>query len=376
MAFAVSTPRYEIMSLRQVRRLVSFFGALMVKRWLLPEIDVQPVVAELFLTDNCNLRCVSCACWRSETPDELSRQEWFDVIRQLGNLGFVKLNFTGGEVLIRPDAADIIAYASTHTEARLHLNTNGILLRPSLARTLIDAGVRSFNVSFDGPTPEIHDGIRGERGAFEKTLEHFRELVKLRDKYHLRLRIMFTVMRKNIDQLVDMAKLAQELEVQLFFNVVTDHTFLFRGYNIVTLGNIEDKRLDEGLNRLLAHQRRQPQYLPRYSVVCYIGDHFRDQLQKKLPCTEANLKLMIHSQGQVGGCWAHDPEFSVREQSIASMLKSTKFRKTQTDLFFKRCKGCGSNHSLNMRLEPRPMVYDLLWRAGIFKTRRKLFASP
>ena len=25
----------------------------------------DPLVAELFLTDNCNLKCVSCACWRT-----------------------------------------------------------------------------------------------------------------------------------------------------------------------------------------------------------------------------------------------------------------------------------------------------------------------
>jgi len=363
------------MLLRHTARLASFFGSLMVKRWLLPNLDVQPVVAELFLTDNCNLRCISCACWRTETPDELSRQEWFGVIQQLGELGFVKLNFTGGEALLRPDIQDIVHYASSHTDARLHMNTNAILLTPAMSQELIAAGIRSFNVSFDGATPEMHDRIRGQRGAFELTMEHFRELVRMRDKYGLQLRMCFTVLRKNICQLVDIAKLAQELRVRLFFNVVTDHTFLFRGYNIVSLGNVDDGSLDAALNQLLDWKRKKPEFIPRYAVLCYIGDHFKDQLQKDLPCVESNLKLMVHSQGQVGGCWAHDPPFSVRKESISKIIGSAQFRRIQTDLFFKRCRGCGSNHSLNLKLEPRALMYDALWEAGLFKRRRRIFAE-
>ena len=363
------------MPIRHTTKLAAFFSSLMLKRWLLPDLDVRPVVAELFLTDNCNLRCISCACWRTETPDELTRDEWCGVIQQLGDLGFVKLNFTGGEVLLRPDVLDIVHYASSHTDARLHMNTNAILLTPKMSQDLIDVGVRSFNVSFDGATPEMHDRVRGKRGAFEITLEHFRELVRLRDKYHLQLRMCFTVLRKNISQLVDMAKLAQELRVRLFFNVVTDHTFLFRGYNIVKLGNVDEPKLDAALNDLLDWKRKNRQFIPRYSVLCYIGDHFRDQLQSDLPCAEASLKLMVHSQGQVGGCWAHDPMFSVRNESIAHIMDLAEFRKVQTDLYFKRCRGCGSNHSLNLKLEPRALMYDALWEAGLLKTTRRLFAK-
>ena len=43
-------------------RLAGFFGRLAVKEHLAPRLHVRPLVAELFLTDNCNLKCVSCAC--------------------------------------------------------------------------------------------------------------------------------------------------------------------------------------------------------------------------------------------------------------------------------------------------------------------------
>jgi len=362
------------MRFQRTARLAFFFGRLMVKRWLLPDLDVRPLVAELFVTDNCNLRCVSCACWRGQTENELTREEWYDVIRQLGDLGFVKLNFTGGEALLRRDIEDIVRFASGNSDAELHLNTNAIFLTPPKARRLIDAGIRSFNISIDGATPQMHDGIRGLDGAFERTVENLQALAGLRDQHKLKLRMCFTVMRKNIHQLVEMAQLSQRLQVGLFFNVLTDHTFLFRGHQIVQLGEIDHGDLDNALNELLVFKRKRPEFLPRYSVINYIGEHFRDQLQKELPCVEASLKLWVHSQGQVGGCWAHDAEFSVRQEPIAAIMSKASYRRTQTDLYFKRCKGCGANHSLNLRFEPRAVALDALWQMGIVKKRRKTFA--
>src|SRR5262249_25675817 len=77
-------------------RLARFFIELGVKRWISPNIHVRPLVAELFLTENCNLRCISCACWLENTKGELATQEWKEVIDQLVRLRIIKANFTGG----------------------------------------------------------------------------------------------------------------------------------------------------------------------------------------------------------------------------------------------------------------------------------------
>src|ERR1051325_10825583 len=116
------------MSPAEALRLAGFFAALAIKEHLKPDLHVRPLVAELFLTENCNLRCKSCACWRSTTRDELTTREWEDVLRQLVRLPIHKVNFTGGEPLIRPDAVDLMAYARQVGVRHTHLNTNAILL--------------------------------------------------------------------------------------------------------------------------------------------------------------------------------------------------------------------------------------------------------
>jgi MoaA/NifB/PqqE/SkfB family radical SAM enzyme len=347
----------------QALRLGAFFGALAIKEHLKPDLHVRPLVAELFLTENCNLRCVSCACWRTNTRNELTTAEWKDVLDQLATLHLHKVNFTGGEPLIRRDAIELMGYARSAGIGRLHLNTNAILLTPAMLRRVLEAGVRSFNVSVDG-SRDVHDRIRGRKGAFDQTFAHLRGLVAQRDRYRLKIRLNFTVMRDNVAVLVDVAELAQQARVRLYLNLATDRTFLFRDKEVSQETQVPDADLAVALERLDRLARRDPRWLPRYSDLRYIPRHFQDVVQRDIPCAESQLKLMIHSRGEIGGCWAHDPRFNVREMPIAEVIDGEHYRQEHTRLFRKECVGCGSNYSLNLRWRPGTYIQDTLWRLG------------
>jgi MoaA/NifB/PqqE/SkfB family radical SAM enzyme len=342
-------------------QLAMFFGALAVKQYVRPDLHVRPLVAELFLTENCNLRCRSCACWRETTRDELSTDEWKDVIEQLALARILKVNFTGGEPLIRRDAISLMRHATSVGIRHLHLNTNALLLTETTLREVLSAGVRSFNVSVDGPE-SIHDHIRGRKGAFGITVAHLRDLIGKRSEYDLKLRLNFTVMRDNVAVLPQVAELAQELGIRLYLNLATDRTFLFRDAEVSGEAQVEADQLRASLAALERMARSDRRWLPRYSDLRYVPKHFSNVLQRELPCAESQLKLMIHSQGQIGGCWAHDPSFNVRERSIEFVLNSAEYRREHARFFRKDCAGCGSNYSLNLRWRPLTYVNDVLWQ--------------
>jgi MoaA/NifB/PqqE/SkfB family radical SAM enzyme len=352
------------MRTRENARLAWFFTQLAVKEHVLPNLHVEPLVAELFLTENCNLRCVSCNCWRESTKDELTTGEWKDVLGQLAALRIHKVNFTGGEPLIRPDAIELMRFARDRGIANMHLNSNGIRLTPELLGEVIDAGVRSFNISVDGPNALVHDRIRGRIGAFEITTSHLRNLIEQRERQGLKVRMNFTVMRDNVDSLPAIAALAQELRVALYLNLATDSTFLFRAAEVAGQKAVETDRLEPALRGLEELARADRRWLPRYSDLRYMRGHFSDLVQRDLPCAESQLKLMIHSRGEIGGCWGHDPGFNVRERTIAEVIGSPEYRQEHARFFRKDCVGCGSNYSLNLRWRPGTYLDDLLWRAG------------
>jgi MoaA/NifB/PqqE/SkfB family radical SAM enzyme len=352
------------MTISETTRFVRFFGALAVKEHLAPRLHVRPLVAELFLTDNCNLRCVSCACWRDNTKDELTTQEWKDVLQQLSDLRFHKVNFTGGEPLIRSDAVELMAHARSVGIPNTHLNTNGILLTASKRAEIFAAGVRSFNVSVDGPTPLVHDHIRGRIGSFKRTVEHLTELIGERERLGLKIRMSFTVMRDNVNHLPDIARLAQELQVQLYLNLATDRTFLFRHDEVTAQSSVDEDVLRTALVELEEIARIDGRWLPRYSDLRYIPGHFSDLVQRELPCAESQLKLMIHSRGEIGGCWGEDPTFNTRERRITDVIDSSEYRDEHERFFRKECVGCGSNYSLNLRWRPNTYLEDRRWKAG------------
>ena len=112
------------------------------------------------LTDRCNLRCAYCMPpegldWLPK-PEVLTGDEIVRLITiGVEALGIREVRFTGGEPLLRPDLADIIA-ATAALEPRpdISLTTNGIGL-DRRAAGLKAAGLDRINVSLDTLRPEV-----------------------------------------------------------------------------------------------------------------------------------------------------------------------------------------------------------------------------
>ena len=174
----------------------------------------------------------------------------------------------------------------------------------------------------------------------------------------------FTVMRSNVEDLPSMMQLAQDLQVQLYLNLATDRTFLFRDGQVSIETRVDGDRLSEVLAEVEERLRRDRRFVPRYSELAYVRRHFEDLLQSDLPCAESQLKLMVHSTGELGGCWGHDAKLNVRDIPVAQILEAEAYREEHARFFRKECVGCGSNYALNLAWRPSTYVDDVLWRLG------------
>jgi cyclic pyranopterin phosphate synthase len=103
------------------------------------------------LTDNCNFRCFYCMPEEEYefTPASklMQAHEIEAIAKTFVGLGVKKIRLTGGEPLVRKDAADIIL-ALSKLPVTLTMTTNGTRLHEFLP-TLKQAGVTSLNVSLD-----------------------------------------------------------------------------------------------------------------------------------------------------------------------------------------------------------------------------------
>jgi cyclic pyranopterin phosphate synthase len=103
------------------------------------------------LTDNCNLRCFYCMPEEDYAFMPQRQLMQADEIEQLAALfvanGVNKIRLTGGEPLVRKDAADIIR-ALGKLGVELTMTTNGTRIH-HFVDELAAAGIRSINISLD-----------------------------------------------------------------------------------------------------------------------------------------------------------------------------------------------------------------------------------
>jgi MoaA/NifB/PqqE/SkfB family radical SAM enzyme len=155
-----------------------------------------PLEASIDLTYRCNNSCRHCWLWlpkdSPERANELSLEEWREIIDQARALGTRRWTISGGEPMLRPDFADIFEYATARS-AGYSLNTNGTLITPAIARMLRRRGNKM--VAVYGATPDVYDRVTRSPGAFEQLtqgLAYLREagagfvvqLIPMRDNWH------------------------------------------------------------------------------------------------------------------------------------------------------------------------------------------------
>ena len=158
--------------------------------------DKRPVVV-WNVTRRCNLKCIHCYSSSQNIlySDELTTEQGRRFIDDLASFGSPVLLLSGGEPLMRPDLPDLARHA-VDRGMRVVISTNGTLITKKLARVFSAIGLSYIGVSLDG-LREVHDRVRGVRGAFDRTMRGIRNA---RDEC-IKVGIRFTVIRKNLQEM-------------------------------------------------------------------------------------------------------------------------------------------------------------------------------
>lgn len=149
-----------------------------------PGVLFRPYVVSWNLTYRCNLACEHCYLDAGGRPkdqprvsdlafadkSELPTAGCLAIVDEIAQVAPEALTIlTGGEPLLRPDILTIIRHAHAR-ELWVVVGTNGVLVTPTLADTLKEAGVRGLALSLDSLDADRHDAFRRVRGAFDNTV--------------------------------------------------------------------------------------------------------------------------------------------------------------------------------------------------------------
>ncbi len=192
------------------------------------------------MTTACNLNCIHChASGGKRSAEELTTAEAKDLLDQLAEVSeFRMMAFTGGEPLVRGDLFELLAYSQA-LGFNNTMATNATLIDDAVARRLHRYGVVIAAVSLDGFDAETHDHVRGQPGAFERTLRGMRALREAGIILHVNI----TAMEYNLDQMEPLMSLVDELG-----------TGIILMYQLVPVGrgrDVENAALDLSANERL-----------------------------------------------------------------------------------------------------------------------------
>jgi SynChlorMet cassette radical SAM/SPASM protein ScmF len=213
-----------------------------------------------YITEGCNLRCRHC--WNApkyKNPENLGvfldLALFREILKQAKPLGLTGVKLTGGEPLLHPQVGEMLEVIRA-ADLRLGIETNGVLITPSLAKAMARGNSPTISVSLDGVNAETHEWVRRVPGSFNHALEGIRHLVGA----GLMPQIIFTIMRCNVEQIPAIVRLAEKLEVgSLKFNIVQP---LARGEQLSQTGECLDVKELLTLGRWVETKLSQTTKLP------------------------------------------------------------------------------------------------------------------
>jgi len=150
-----------------------------------------PQTLIFFVTSRCNARCEFCL-YKEQVANpvaksqELSVDEVSNFAKNYGPLHYLALS--GGEPFVRNDIADICQVFIDSCDTKVIDIPSNFFYKKNMIESMNQLLEKNNKVIFDlqfslDHLGEKHDLSRKVRGLYEKSIETFKSLEKLRDKY-------------------------------------------------------------------------------------------------------------------------------------------------------------------------------------------------
>ena len=185
---------------------------------------------------SCMFRCKMCQLWTKDFKTSrignnkiLSKCAMEEIIAELRSIGVKSIYFCGGEPFLRKDFLDIVKYGKSKG---LNCSTisNGYLINEDLAKQIVTSGIDSIGISIDSADRELHDEIRGTKGAFDHAIEGIRLIRQQQKEYNADFPEVFintTISSKNfffLPKIVDLAKSLAVRRINFNYLSIVDHS--------------------------------------------------------------------------------------------------------------------------------------------------------
>ncbi|MBI4377522.1 MAG: radical SAM protein [Nitrospinae bacterium] len=328
-----------------------------------------PINGSFFVTYRCNSDCVMCdypqraGRIKGAGLEEFDTKRMLEIIHDFAALGTTGLGFTGGEALLRKDIFTLLK-ASVDSGMITNISTNGYLIDEAVARELMNIGLDSINISFDGATDETFEKLRGTKNGLKKAvkaIENLKNFQKRKGDSPM-INAVTVISSKNADEIEDIIKLLKGLGVD-HLGFMPIHDFSFKKTSPFSppseggegggedLFYTEREKMEGIVDKLMINWENQffensLRYISLFKT-CFEGK------KNPLQCYVGYSHIMVDCYGRVFPCWPWiERDVSVgnihNETSLRELWYSDKLKEARREL--SQCHECFWNCHTELNL--------------------------
>lgn len=168
----------------------------------------QPLWLLAEITYRCPLHCAFCynsTEFDQHTRNELTTEQWLQVLRDARKLGALQFGISGGEPLLRDDIEDIVREART-LGYYSNLITSGVGLTEKRIQAFKDGGLDHIQISMHDITEEINNFITNTR-----TFQLKKKVAAMIKSHGYPMVLNVVIHRYNIDHVKEILEMAEAL---------------------------------------------------------------------------------------------------------------------------------------------------------------------
>ena len=305
----------------------------------------SPLYVQFELTEKCNNKCYFCYNPLGHIEGtELNTAQVKDILTQLHHAGVFRINFNGGEPLMRDDFREIIEYAHS-LNFDLHMNTNSTLVDADTAG-FVSRYMNSVCTSILHSREEAHDRMTGRVGAFKDVLKG----IALWRKNNVQVEVNVCTSTENYKDIYNIGKVISDMDcyalcsTRYILNEIKNKPLLLDGRQTMELIDLLLKVKDDFKNI-------SDVSLPGPVPFCEIDESYYEKLRLlNIPCQYGYGLVRISPAGDVTPCTiSNDVIGNLKQESFKTIWNADGWKKYENLCHipppcrncdeFSRCKG-------------------------------------
>jgi radical SAM protein with 4Fe4S-binding SPASM domain len=241
------------------------------------------------------------------------------------------LNLSGGEIFMRKDLFEIVAYARK-LQFSVKLKTNGVMVKKAKAERLAAMGIEDVQISLYSHKPEVHDAITLLPNSFKRTIEG----AKLLQDAGIKVTFANVLMTHNQDDYRGVQDLAQGMGIG--YTVDATITPMMDGDPTILSLNIDAARLREVYTDPLLLGERVQDFNAEPTGPMPLAEAY-----ETLPCSAGHNACYVSPYGEVFPCVQFPYEVgNIRKQKFIDIWRDSPQLKEVRAIRVGDVQGCSS----------------------------------